>query len=71
MAASSPSDVPPGGTSETTRQLRSMGGLLLILTVTPALFRLAALARVGIPQFTVSGTSRTGEIIAAMTLGTL
>ena len=71
MAASSPSDAPPGAASEPPRQLRSLGRLLLILTVTPALFRLVALARVGIPQFTVSGTSGTGEILAAMTLGTL
>ena len=71
MVASSLSNMSPGAASEPTRQLRSLGGLLLILAVTPALFRLVALVRVGIPQFTVSEMPGTGEVLAAVTLGTL
>ena len=68
-------DAPPpswsGAPGERTGGYRSLVELLLIFTAIPGLFRLAALARVGIPQFTVAESPGMSEALAAVTLGTL
>ena len=68
-------DAPPpsrsGAAGEQTSGSQSLAELLLIFAVIPGLFRLAALARVGIPQFTVAESPGMSEGLAAVTLGTL
>ena len=67
-------DVPSsrsGASREHAGNSRSLGALLLIFAVSPGLFRLASLARVGIPQFTVAESPGISEALAAVTLGTL
>ena len=60
-----------GSAGELTGRSRSLAALLLIFAVCPGLFRAAALARVGIPQFTVAESPGIFEAIAAVTVGTL
>ena len=68
-------DAPPrprlGTTRERMGSSRSLAALLLIFAVSPGLFRLASLARGGIPQFTVAESPGMREVLAAVTLGTL
>ena len=71
MIDNAPPRSPSGTAGERVGSSRALAELLLIFAVSPGLFRLASLTRVGIPQFTVAESPAMSEVLAAVTLGTL